>query len=155
MLALAGVLMTMRQLNQPKGFAQGSGFLSFFSGNKDPHAAAVNLCPTRITRLEAGHVAVFQDGMDWYRTSSTEKERLDPVAVEKWFSRNCALEVKKTSASADVTAALKVFFVSGEPQTLLKSASGEFEWMGQPFISTHMDKALNELVELPVTTKPR
>lgn len=146
--ALIGVIYVMQSMNQQKRPGQKpNALLAFFSG--DPNAADVNLCPTRVTRLEAGKVSIFQEGLEWYRTTESERQRLDPVAVEKWFSSHCAQEGKKTSASADVKEALKVFFVSGEPQILLKSSSGEFEWMGQPFQSEQMDRALNELGELP------
>jgi hypothetical protein len=149
--ALFAVILLMRNLNQTHRPGQSHGFFSslFGSGN----TAGVNLCPTRVTRLEAGRVTLFQDGMQWVRENGATKQPLDNVAVEKWFSTYCMQSGAKTSASADVHAALKVFFVSGEPQTLLQSAGGEYEWMGQPFRSTKMDEALKELGDLPPSTE--
>ncbi|MBX3020653.1 MAG: hypothetical protein KF799_03165 [Bdellovibrionales bacterium] len=149
--ALAGIIMVMRELNAPQYPGKKTVLARWFG--PDENVAGVNLCPTRVTRLETGKVAVFQEGMEWYRTTDAHKEHLDPVAVEKWFSRNCAQQGEKTSASADVKEALKVHFVSGEPQVLLKSASGEFEWMGKPFRSVQMDTAVEELSQLPLSTK--
>lgn len=93
-------------------------------------------------------VTIFQKGMNWYRDPD---QLLDQVAVEKWFSRHCNLNATKVPASADVKKALKVYFVSGETQDLLKSAGGEYEWMGQPFSSSQMDEALQELGNLPAS----
>src|SRR4051812_24299922 len=87
--ALIGVLITMRELNRPKRPGPPPGLIASLFNN--PTAAAVNLCPTRITRLEAGKVAIFQDGLQWVRSTDADRALLDNVAVEKWFSRHCAL----------------------------------------------------------------
>lgn len=150
---LVGIVMIMRELNQPRMAGQQNKIAKFFNKFTGGDEFGINLCPTRVTKIETTKVSVFQEGMQWFRTTPSLKEMLDPVAVEKWFSRNCSIPIKKTNASADVHTAAKLHFVAGEPLTLLKSASGEFEWMGQPFQSPQMDKALEELTDLPVSTK--
>lgn len=119
----------------------------------------VNLCPTRITRVETGQVTLFEEKMQWYRqevANSAAPERLDPVAVEKWFSRHCTLTGKRVSASANVATAATVSFVSGEPLKLLRSLSqlGEYEWQGLSFQSAQLTDALHELNELPKAKEP-
>ena len=134
------------------------GIMRYLDGSARPGipkppslSTTIELCPTRVTRLHAGKLTIFEEGMQWFRQNEgSTRERLDPVAVEKWFSRHCSMEATKVSASADVHEALKVFFVTGEPQVLLESASGEFEWMHQPFKATQMATALKELLELPI-----
>jgi hypothetical protein len=111
----------------------------------------IDICPTRVTRLEIGHVAIFEKDMDWMRQREGDAaKKLEPVDVEKWFSRHCQIAGSRVNPSADVHEALKVFFVSGEPQVLLQSAGGDYEWMGEPFRSHEMDEALRELSELPI-----
>lgn len=143
--ALAVVLVVMNRLNR--------GPASPMS-RKASLATTVNICPTRITRLDTGKVSVFEEGLTWFRhTQGDGQQALDPVAVEKWFSRNCVLPAKRVSASADVHTALRISFVSGEPRTLLQSASGEYEWMGLSFSSQQMEHALEELLSLPPAPK--
>lgn len=153
--SLFAVLILMRQMNTAARPGTVNPLARFF-GVKPSHVAEVDLCPTRVTRIEAGPVAIFEEKMKWYRQGEAgAREKLDDVAVEKWFGRNCTLSGPKVSASADVQAALKVFFVSGEPLTLLQSATaGEYEWRGQPFSSPKMGEALRELKELPAEGRP-
>jgi hypothetical protein len=141
-LALGAVLFIMRRLNQTPS--------SWMSGHKTSASTVIQLCPTRVTRLEAGDLVLFEKDMTWYRQGEgSSARRLDPVAVEKWFSQNCTLNATRVSPSADVHNALKVFFVSREPEMLLRSAGGEYEWMGISFSSGQMDEALNALPNLP------
>ena len=108
--------------------------------------ADVNLCPTRVTRLETEDGSVFQqEGLTWVREVKGQTTPLDQVAVEKWFARFCRFEGPKVAASADVKPVLKVEYVTGDPQTLIRSAGGEYEWMGQPFASPVMTEALTAL----------
>lgn len=142
-IGLVLVILTIRGLNRvKKGGEPASRVASMIQG--------VNICPTRVTRLETPKVQIFQEGMDWYRDSAKQRKvRLDDVAVEKWFSRNCTMTGQKAQSPSKVREALKLYFVNGEPRSLLKSAGGEYEWMGLPFRSFQMDDALKELLQLP------
>lgn len=144
-------ILAIRNLNQTSRSGGGNSLTAALTGERTAKVAqAISICPTRVARLEAGKVSIFQEGMSWYRATPARKEKLDDVAVEKWFSRNCSVSGTRVSSPSQVDTALKIFFVSGMPRTLLRSAGGEYEWMGLPFRSNQMDDALKELTELPV-----
>ena len=148
-LAFAGVVFMIREINQPVSERRAQLF-SFLGSPPDPTVAIVNLCPTRITKftLEDGTV-LLQRGLDWTRVQGTTETKLDQVAVEKWFSAYCLFEGKKVSPSADVKTVLTVEFVSGPPRTLIRSAAGDFEWSDQPFRSDLMTAGLRALGDFP------
>ncbi|NJL25885.1 MAG: hypothetical protein HC902_12430 [Calothrix sp. SM1_5_4] len=128
--------------------------MAFFSSSE----TQVNLCPTRVSRIETdAGVSIFQEGMAWYRTLSSDggsKRELDPISVEKWFARYCSIPFEKADPFATVSRTLKFSYVRGEPQTLLKSAGGDYEWQGLPFRSSALDKGLSEFEELPAVSPP-
>jgi hypothetical protein len=153
-MALVAVLFVMRRLNQTPGTM---GLHYFGGASRGAKTVAINLCPTRVVRVEFGQQVIFEDKMKWYRAPLSDpsaRELLDPVAVEKWFSRNCTFVADKADPSADVHTAMKVSFVSGEPQILLQSAGGDYEWMGHPFHADAMDRGLKDLAELPASNPP-
>lgn len=159
---LVGTILAIRSLNRMNGRPDhGSGAIVSMMGLPPAGDSAapqkVNLCQTRVSRLDVGRVSVFQEGLNWYRGhrdgesgAAKAKERLDDVAVEKWFSRNCMVVGTRVGSPPNVTTALVVHFVNGEPRTLLRSAmGGDYEWMGLPFRSAQLDGALKELLSLP------
>lgn len=146
--AFVGVVLVIREVNQPAS-ARRAQFMKLLGQPGADKVADVNLCPTRVTKIESvGGPVIRQDGMTWLREEAGQSKPMDQVAVEKWFAKYCRFAGEKVSASATVTPVLKVEFVSGEPQTLIRSAGGEYEWMGQPFASPVMTEALQTLRDL-------
>ena len=149
--SLAGVIVVMGRLNQSPGsmnVAKRARTAKLVEG--------VNVCPTRVTRLENSAWSVFEEGLNWYRQTGSQRQKLDPIAVEKWFSQNCTLlgqPVAKVSPDLPnkVEAALKISFVSGQPQTLSKTAEGYYGWMDRWYKSNQAAQAIQDLGALPAS----
>lgn len=153
-LAFVGVIFVMRRLNSPGASGRGGPLEAITGSAGNGKDLNINLCPTRVTRLEGKDWRVFQDGMHWFREEKQARVALDDVTVEKWFSRHCIVAGVKVTPSADVHDVFKAHFVTGKPQALVKNDKGEYEWAGQSFSSSQMDGALKELGELPPVGAP-
>jgi hypothetical protein len=151
-LALIGVLLLMQQFNHQPGKVSPLERV-FGRDAANMTEREVNLCPTRITRLELGDgTALAQEGMTWFRVVNGLKQELDQVSMEKWFGSNCVVRGRSATASADVSKAFTAHFVSGQPVDLLKSNSqaAEYEWQGQSFKSEDLERALLALKDINV-----
>lgn len=137
-ITLIGVLIVMKRLDLTKSAAKG-----------------VDLCPTRVSSLSVvGRFAVLQDGMKWYRAEGGERQELDFIAVEKWFSEHCRLEAKEVTEAPGTNPLLTLAYVSGDPKTLNMNPDGVFTWDGRAFSSAELAHALSALELLPVRSKP-
>ncbi len=119
-------------------------------------SATINLCPTRVTAISQNSgTTVVQDGLAWFRKINGGMEELDPIAVEKWFGRNCKVKVEfEKDAAVSGAPVATLAFVSGPPQVLIVSAAGIYSWMGQAFRSQELEGALKDLKDLPLRLRP-
>ena len=119
-------------------------------------SASINLCPTRVTAIsEHEGASIVQEGLTWYRKVNGGLEELDPIAVEKWFGRNCRIQAEFDANGATAgTPLATVAFVSGPPQVLLVTGDGMFSWMGRAFRSEELKEALKGLSDLPLRLRP-
>jgi hypothetical protein len=125
------------------------------SPSADP-SATINLCPTRVTAIaQSEGTTVVQDGLAWFRKVNGGMEELDPIAVEKWFGRNCRVKADFAEGAPTSGAPVAtVAFVSGPPQVLLVTGEGIYSWMGRAFRSTELQEALKDLKALPLRLRP-
>ena len=113
------------------------------------------LCPTRVTSLETSTgLRVQEREMKWTRATAAGEEELDPIAVEKWFGRNCSVIGKKSETRQGFETVLKLGLVNGENKVLARASSGVYLWEGLQFVSESLDQALRELPDLPTRTSP-
>lgn len=114
----------------------------------------IDLCESRVQHLKtASGVELFENGFNWFIKKGSVQKKLDPVAVEKWFGRNCAVyaENLRPNALKESEAAEPVLifgFVHGATEILRETAAGEFIWRQFSFRSDQLDKALRQLPEL-------
>ncbi len=140
------VVIAMRSLQSTKPTA--SPLATMILGSNEEQN--IVLCPTRVTSLEmASGMRVQEASMKWTRTSEGTEQELDPIAVEKWLSRNCSVVGKKADRSQGFEPILKLGLVTGESKVLARASTGEYLWDGMTFISSALDQALTELAELP------
>lgn len=145
-LTFAVVVMAMRNLQSTKPTASPLAKLIMGTGDSEKFV----LCPTRVTALETpAGLHVRETGMKWTRSAGGPEEELDPIAVEKWFGRNCSVSGKKSESGEGFTPVLKLSLVNGETKTLARAGSGEYLWNGIRFVSTALDQALRDLSEIP------
>jgi hypothetical protein len=143
------VVMTMRSLQSTKPTASPLATMILGSGEEQK----IVLCTTRVTSLETSSgLRVHESGMKWTRTSAGTEQELDPIAVEKWLSRNCSVVGKKVEPGQNFEPILKLGLVTGESKVLARAGTGEYLWDGLTFISSTLDQALTELTELPAST---
>ena len=150
--ALVGVLSLMSRL---RGGSGGTADLV-----PAVSAGFLRLCPTRVASVSLiGKTAVFQDGLKWFRTGSAtgggERQELDGVAVEKWFSSYCSIPIEEAAAPGPGSQPLLTLaYVSGLPMTLSLSPDGVFSWKDRSFRSPKLNEALQSLNELPTARAP-
>lgn len=135
-ITLVGVIFLMYRLNGPS------------AGRA---ANAVQLCPTRVSSVSViGRAAVFQEDLKWYRAQAGGREELNPIEVEKWFSKYCTVTAEPVQApSGEATPVMTVAYVAGLPITLKQSGDGIFSWGDVHFRSAKLDEAIQALTSLP------
>ncbi|HMN67412.1 MAG TPA: hypothetical protein PKC28_02640 [Bdellovibrionales bacterium] len=140
---------------------QGGGFFTgapMVEGREHVSRTAVHLCPTRVSSLSViGKFAILQDGMKWYRSRDGQREEVNQIAVEKWFSEHCTVkaDLMDMPPTAAVTAPIVTLaYVSGEPVTLQRSADGLFALGKNYFRSPELEAALESLEQIPSPTVP-
>lgn len=143
-LTLVAVITLMYRLKSPDALL----------GTATP-ANSINLCPTRVSSISViGRFALTQEGMSWFRLADGQRTELDPVAVEKWFSNHCTVEVQPVADAKDGAPLMTLAYVSGSPQTLLMNEDNIFSLGGLYFKSTQMIQLLTSLETLPTPKKP-
>jgi len=121
-----------------------------------PDSAEFNICPTRVTSIALiGDSALMQDGLTWYRLKNGQRQELDQVAVEKWFSANCKVAIEAVSGEApkETHPWATIAYVSGSPITLQR-ADSIFMSNERYFRSEHLIQAMSQLQALPEAKKP-
>ena len=141
-----------------------SGFLSVFglpnaSTQQVPEGIAperrtatlmsmLDWCETRVAELELrGGFIVRQVNMKWMGVWGSQTRELGDLTIEKWFSRNCKVNVEKVTdeVGADFQPYMTVKFIKGEPVTLMRSVNGYFKWRNEIFRSSELEGAIAEL----------
>ena len=118
-------------------------------------AKIVNLCPTRVSAVKLmDGTLIAQEKMSWFRSKGGQSEELDPIAVEKWFGRNCRVEIAAEAATDAGPPAVEFQFVSGQPETIFSTGNGLYMWQSRVFRSPALETALNELQQLPLRLRP-
>lgn len=149
--AFVGVLTVMRHLNQAATQRSSAPLVEIFTGpaQAGSNGKNIDLCPTRVSEVQVlGGPMIFQKGMKWMSRTGADEAELDQIAMEKWFGKNCLLEIEPVDEVKDPQPMMKVAFISGSPQSLLASADG-FVWMGRKFKSEQLETALKELANIP------
>lgn len=114
----------------------------------------ISLCETRVKALKAaGGIEIYENGMSWFRKDGKSETKLDPVEVEKWFGHNCTVTAEdlRPVASKEAEAATPVLvfeFVQGAPETVKKTAAGNFIWKQSLFRSQQLEAAMKTLGEI-------
>lgn len=120
-----------------------------------PSDLTLILCPTRVSAINtADGKGIVQDGMRWYRRNNGNLEELDPVAVEKWFGKNCKVAIEPVSKAESTGVLFVVNFISGPPETLYVAGDGLFRWQNRTFKSQQLEEAMNSLKDLPLFLRP-
>lgn len=160
-IALVGILFLMKNLNSgtwSESLAQFFGIDATHS--QGPHRAQapagtvvtqLDWCDTRVKSLtREGEPTLLQQKLKWLWDDGKRYE-LNFVAVEKWFGRYCRVRVERVSPAVleSPRAAMVVEFIKGGVETLYRSANGYFSWKGEAFKSEELEKALQELSQLP------
>lgn len=137
-ITLVAVILLMRNLNQEK---------------KPSTAVSVTLCPTRVQLVEiaADGSVLQQKGTKWIRNSSQE---LDPIAVEKWFSALCSISAEPGASGEGFQPAIRLTYITGESQMVLRAPSGEFQTGDIKFNSKDLEDALAAFRTLPEAKPP-
>jgi hypothetical protein len=144
--AFVGVMTVMRQLNTATKRGSGTPLVEILTGPKPEIENGLDLCPTRVLEMHMiGGPLFFQKNLKWFMRLGAQEQELDQIAMEKWFSANCHIEITPTPSVSDAEPILKVTFVSGEPASLMSSPDG-FVWRGRKFKSKQLQKALQELI---------
>lgn len=154
--ALIGVIMTMRSMNS--GRPMTNPFESLF-GSSAP-SSSITLCPTRVTGvLEASGVRIFEEKMAWFREVGGQRQKLDTVAVEKWFAHHCTVAQAQVSQPAGLNfePAAAFTYVNGQTQILKQAEqAGQtvYQWGEQFFHSPDLNAALHSFSALPEAKAP-
>jgi hypothetical protein len=150
-ISLGAVVATIYKLNHPGS----RGLLEMLAGVGSPNK--VKLCPTRVSSVSViGKTAVFQEDMKWYRTQAGEREELDPVAMEMWFSEYCTVKSEPTEKPAgDSQPVLTLAYVAGLPVTLQMADNGVFTLGKAHFRSVKLAEAIQALTEIPKASTPK
>ncbi len=120
-----------------------------------PDDLTMILCPTRVASITTSDgQGIVQDEMKWYRRANGNLEELDPVAVEKWFGKNCKIEIEPVKKVDSSTVVFVVAFVNGPPETLYNAGEGLFRWKNKTFKSTQLEAAIASLKNLPIHVRP-
>lgn len=119
-------------------------------------STSVSLCPTRISWIESEEWRLEEKRTKWYRTTrgSGQARELDPIAVEKWVSRLCSIDIQSYNAGREFPTLLKIGFVAGPVLEVFKATSGEFQAQGHAFFSKELSEVLRTLPELPAVKAP-
>lgn len=121
----------------------------------DTSPSSVTLCPTRVSSVAViGKAALMQDGLQWYRTQDGQREELDPVAVEKWFSQYCTIAAEPASKPESAQPWITWAYVSGSPKTVQQATDGVYVFEGRAFRAPALMQAVQDLENLPKVTKP-
>jgi hypothetical protein len=143
--AFVGVMTVMRQLNTAAKRGSGAPLIEILTGPRAEIENGLDLCPTRILEMHMiGGPLFFQRNLKWFMRLGALEQELDQIAMEKWFSTNCHIEITPTPSVSGAEPILKITFVSGEPASLMSSPDG-FVWMGRKFKSEQLQRALQEL----------
>lgn len=145
--AFVGVITVMRQMNSAAKKGSPAPLVEIFTGPKPAVSDdSVDLCPTRILEMHMiGGPLFLQKDLKWFMRVGANEMELDQIAMEKWFSSNCHLQVTPVTDVTNPEPILKVTFVTGEPANLMSSPDG-FVWRGRKFKSEQLQKALQDLI---------
>lgn len=151
MISLVAVVSTIYKLNNPGT----RGLLEIMAGMGS--ANKVKLCPTRVSSVSViGKAALFQEDLKWYRTHSGEREELDPIAVEMWFSEYCTVRSEPAEKPGDGSQpVMTMAYVAGLPITLQMSESGVFTFNNVHFRSSKLKEAIQAIGEIPKASNPK
>jgi hypothetical protein len=152
MVTLVAVLYTIYALNNPGT----KNLIELLAGASGQGAQSrVKLCPTRVSSISIiGKTALFQDGLKWFRTTEGQRQELDPIAVEKWFSEYCTVGSEPASPPASQPQPVVTFaYVAGLPVTLQQSEGGVFTLNGVHFRSEKLVEAIQAVTTLPEATQ--
>jgi len=120
-----------------------------------PEDLTMVLCPTRVSSIAtADGQGIVQEGMKWYRRKNGNLEELDPVAVEKWFAKNCRINIEPHKKAEAAGVVFVASFVNGPPETLYMAGEGLFRWKDKTFKSKHLEDAMSSMKDLPIFLRP-
>lgn len=150
--ALVAVIWSIRSINQHGLNPQ---IASAVGANRTAKLATrVDLCESRVQDLKtASGIELYENGLNWFMKKKSVEKKLDPIAVEKWFGKNCSvfaenlrpIALKETEAAKPV---LIFGFVHGVTETLKEAPAGEYIWRQISFHSRQLTDALTQLNEL-------
>ena len=112
-------------------------------------------CETRVQSMEKPNgFRIYQDKFKWFASGPPQRE-VDFIAVEKWFGRNCSLEMESMAGNSvdqgSFQTALVVNFIKGTAERLFKLEPNVYVWRGQVFRSSQLESALQQLELLPTS----
>ena len=113
------------------------------------HTRQLTWCETRIKSMETKNFRIYQDKLKWF-LSSTSSQKIDDLFMEKWFVKNCSLQIepmqdKNAVNYKDPQTALVVTFIKGTAERLLMLEPDVYSWKGQVFRSPQVSSALSQL----------
>jgi len=110
-------------------------------------------CDTRAkTVIVDDSISLFQDGKNWLVKIGNQEKRIDTIAMEKWFSNYCRLNVKfikESPKQAVYSNQLGIQFVNGVNASFQKSSQFNlYKWQTKFFESKNLEKAIKDLKQL-------
>jgi hypothetical protein len=150
-ISLIAVVSTIYKLNHPGT----RGLLEIMAGIGSPNK--VRLCPTRVSSVSViGKTALFQEDLKWYRTEGGQREEVDPIAVEMWFSEYCTVKGEPAEKPpGESQPVMTLAYVAGLPVTLQVAENGVYTLGKAHFRSAKLNEAIKTLTELPKASTPK
>ena len=110
-------------------------------------------CDTRAkTVILNDSISLFQKGKSWHAKVGVQEKRIDAIAMEKWFSNYCRLNVKflkNRPQKLVYSNQLGIQFVNGAQASFQKSSKlNIFKWQTKYFESQNLEKAIKDLKQL-------
>ncbi len=122
--------------------------------------ASLTWCDTRVKALDfADGSGIEQVEYKWLgHAEGTDRTPLDFIGVEKWFGKNCTVQVtnRRKSQGAGSTdalgaAAMNVHFINGTTESFYRLADGFYLWKDKVFQSAELTQQIDALkAMLPV-----
>lgn len=133
-----------------RGLPKGASELMGLS-NKQNGELSINLCPTRITKLQfSPNFELFESKMLWQTRNQNEVKKVpNQVEIEKWFGRNCRIKGQAAEALPAPDRLIANFqYVDGtEIPLYFDSASEKFLFAETTFHSQALQEQFARLTE--------
>ncbi len=122
-------------------------------GMKNKSNDYLTWCDTRAEKVIIDDsVSLFQKGKSWHVKVGAQEKRVDTIAMEKWFSNYCRLNVKflkNRPKQAIYSNQLGIQFVNGVEASFKKSSKfNVYKWQTKYFESKNLENAIKDLKKL-------